>query len=167
MCPNFEKWIIVVQTNSTLCAGREDARHTFEGMSWWTACGPWWCKAHHNIPKEVLLLAQLKGWCGGVREDLFNLSTKPDPQQEASGFVATLANSRRAVGKCVNGFYGKFAPFKRVWCHHGCAHPTPAWHTSCQNLPRILFPKLFLPWSGWLDHPHKATHVPSPWQSHF
>jgi hypothetical protein len=47
-------------------------------------------------------------------EDLFNLSTKPDPQQEASGFVVTFANSRRAVGKCVNGLYGKFAPFKGV-----------------------------------------------------
>jgi hypothetical protein len=77
-------------------------------------CGPWWCKSHHNIPKEVLLLAQLEGLCGGVCEDLFNLSTKPDPQQEASGFIATFANPRRAVGKCVNGLYGKFAPFKGV-----------------------------------------------------
>ncbi len=25
------------------------------------ACGPWWCKAHHNTPKEVLLLAQREG----------------------------------------------------------------------------------------------------------
>jgi hypothetical protein len=57
-------------------------------------------------------LAQLEGLCGGVCENLFNLSTKPDPQQEASGFVATFANSRRAVGKCVIGLYGKFAPFK-------------------------------------------------------
>ncbi len=72
------------------------------------------CKAHHNIPKEVLLLAQFEGLCGGVREDLFNLSTKLDPQQEASGFVTTFANSRRALGKCVNGLYGKFAPFKGV-----------------------------------------------------
>jgi hypothetical protein len=69
---------------------------------------------HHNIPKEVLLLAQLEGLHGGVREDLFNLSTKPNPQQEASGFVATFANSRRAMRKCVNGLYGKFAPFKGV-----------------------------------------------------
>jgi hypothetical protein len=29
----FEKWIIVVQTKSTMCAARKDARHTFEGMS--------------------------------------------------------------------------------------------------------------------------------------
>jgi hypothetical protein len=65
-------------------------------------------------PKEVLLLAQLERLCGRVCEDLFNLSIKPDPQQEASGFVATFANSRRAVGKCVNGLYGKFAPLKRV-----------------------------------------------------
>ncbi len=64
-----------------------------------------------NAPQH---LAQLEGLCGGVCEDLFNLSTKPDPQQEASGFVATFANSRRAVGKCVNGLYGKFAPFKGV-----------------------------------------------------
>ncbi len=78
------------------------------------ACGPWWCKAHHNIPKKVLLLAQLEGLCGGVCEDLFNLSTKPDPQQKVSRFVATFANSRRAVGKCVNGLHGKFAPFKGV-----------------------------------------------------
>ncbi len=67
-----------------------------------------------NIPKEVLLLAQLEGLCGGVCEELFNLSTKPDLQQEASRFVATFANSRRAIGKCVNGLYSKFAPFKGV-----------------------------------------------------
>ncbi len=29
----FAKWIIVVQTKSTLCAGREDEGHTLEGMS--------------------------------------------------------------------------------------------------------------------------------------
>ncbi len=104
----------MVQAKLTLCAGRQDKGHTFGGMPGWTSCGPWWCKAHHNIPKEVLLLAQLKGLCGGVCEDLFNLSTKPDPQQEVSGFVATFANSRGAVGKCVNGLYGKFAPFKGV-----------------------------------------------------
>ncbi len=43
--------------------------------------------------KEVLLLAQLEGLCGRVCEDLFNLSTKPNPQQKANGFVATFANS--------------------------------------------------------------------------
>jgi hypothetical protein len=29
----FAKWIIVVQTKSTLCAGKEDEGHTFEGIS--------------------------------------------------------------------------------------------------------------------------------------
>jgi hypothetical protein len=38
-------------------------------------------------------LAQFKKQCGGVREDLFGLPTKPNNQQEASGIVATFANS--------------------------------------------------------------------------
>jgi hypothetical protein len=29
----FEKWIVVVQAKSALCAGREDEGHTFEGMT--------------------------------------------------------------------------------------------------------------------------------------
>jgi hypothetical protein len=38
--------------------------------------GPWWCKAHHNILQEVILLAQLERQCGGVCEDLQDLLTK-------------------------------------------------------------------------------------------
>jgi hypothetical protein len=40
------------------------------------------------------------------------LSTKPDLQQEASGFVATFANSGRAMGKCVHGLHGSLPPSK-------------------------------------------------------
>jgi hypothetical protein len=47
-----------------------------------------------------------------VREDLFNLPTKSNPEQEASMFVATFANSRKAVGKCVHGFHGNLASIK-------------------------------------------------------
>ncbi len=41
---------------------------------------------------------------------MFNLPTKLDLQQKASGFVATFTNSQRAVGKCVHGFHGELAP---------------------------------------------------------
>jgi len=59
-------------------------------------------------------LAQLEGLCGGVCEDLLNLSTKPDPQQEASMFVTTFANSQGAMGKCVHGLHGELAPIKGI-----------------------------------------------------
>jgi hypothetical protein len=52
-----------------------------------------WCKAHHNIPQEVLLLAQLERQCGGIREDLLDLPTKSNTKQEVSRLVATFANS--------------------------------------------------------------------------
>ncbi len=52
-----------------------------------------WCKAHHNIPQKVLLLAQLERQCGGIREDLLDLPTKSNTKQEVSRLVATFANS--------------------------------------------------------------------------
>jgi len=45
--------------NNFMCR-REVKGHHFERMSLWAACEPWWCKTHHNTPKEVLLLAQLE-----------------------------------------------------------------------------------------------------------
>jgi len=41
------------------------------------SCGPWGCKAHHNIPQEVILLAQVERGCRRIRKDLLDLPTKP------------------------------------------------------------------------------------------
>jgi hypothetical protein len=43
--------------------------------------------------KEVLLLAQFERRCRGVCEDLLDMLTKSDPQQEASRLVTTFTNS--------------------------------------------------------------------------
>jgi hypothetical protein len=137
-------------------------------MSRWTSCGPWWCKTHHNISKEVLL-AQLEGLCKGVCEDLFNLSTKLDPQQEASGFIATFANSRRAVGKCVKDFMVSLPPSKRfdaimvvVDRFSKMAHFIPTKdEATAQEMGRLFFSHIFkhhgLPKDIVLDRDPKFT----------
>ncbi len=87
----------------------------------------------------------------------FNLPTKPNLQQEANRFVATFANSRRAVGKCVHGFHGKLAPIKGIRCHHGgggsiyqdgTLHSHKGWGHGPRNLQVVLHTCLQASWSS-------------------
>jgi hypothetical protein len=69
-------------------------------------------KSHFHLRNGLLWYKQNRLYVpeGKIRDTLL----KECHDGEASGFVATFANSSRAVGKCVNGLHGKFAPFKRV-----------------------------------------------------